>query len=480
MERLSPLDASFLDIEDDTNHMHIGSVAIFSGPAPSHDELSAAIAPKLDLVPRYRQRIRGVPLGINRPVWVDDPHFNLGYHLRHTALPAPGGEEEIRNLVGRIMAQQLDRTKPLWEIWLVEGVDGEHWALISKAHHAMVDGVSGTDLLAVLLDTEPEPAGTPSTLTPPAEAATPSGHEYTRSRWQPETEPSDLQLAVEGLTDFATPDLPLQVARTLVTAPAKAAGIASAAAKGLLHLRRVATPTPRSSIVGPIGPHRRWAWIRAELDDLKRIKQGLGGTINDVVLTAVAHGFRELLLSRREPVDGRSIRSMVPVSVRRPGEHTYNNRVSAMFADLPLGNDDPRVTLKLVSEELAGLKSSGQSVAAQVLTELGGFAPAMILSVGTRAATRVVGHMDRTVIDTVTTNIPGPQQPLYLLGSELLHAMPFVPLASPLRIATAIFSYNGELTFGVTADWETVPDLDDFTAGIEAALLELSYEASGT
>src|SRR5438309_7627386 len=299
METMSPLDASFLHIEDAVTHMHIGSVGIFEGPPPAPGEVKEAISERLPLVPRYRQKVRFVPLSLGRPTWVDDPHFNLDYHVRRTALPAPGGEEELRNLVGRVMSQQLDRNKPLWELWVAEGLKDGGWALISKTHHSMVDGVSATDLLSVILDSEREPDS--------------AGDDT----WTPEPEPGSASLVAHSLALRAAS--PYEAVRTALAAargPRKVTSQAVTAARGIVNMRHLLSPNPASTLNGPIGPHRRWAWARARLSDVKEIRSLHGGTINDVVLTAITNGFRELLLSRGEDVDGRVIRTLVPVSVR--------------------------------------------------------------------------------------------------------------------------------------------------------------------
>jgi diacylglycerol O-acyltransferase / wax synthase len=453
MSTMSPLDASFLHIEDDKTHMHIGSVAIFEGPAPSNEEVQAMVAAKLSLVPRYRQKVRFVPLGLGRPVWVDDPHFNLTYHVRQTALPEPGGNEELRNLVGRVMSQQLDRSKPLWEMWVVEGMDAGRWALLSKVHHCMVDGVAGTDLLAVLLDQERKPAPPPAGI------------------WHPSPEPSDAQVLGEALVERAlSPYEMLRGARAATRAPRELASRLYEAARGLVAMRGLIW-SAQSSLNGSIGPHRRWDWARSQLADVKAVRAGLGGTVNDVVLAAITNGFRQLLQSRGEPVEGRSVRTMVPVSVRSAGERgTYNNRVSAMFAELPVGIADPAERLDAIRTQMEGLKESKQAVAGEVLTSLTGFAPPMLLSLGTRVFMRI----PQRSLNTVTTNVPGPQFPLYAAGRRMLEAFPYVPLAGTVRIGIAIFSYDGTLNFGVTGDYDSAADIGVLCRGIQEGAGELT------
>jgi diacylglycerol O-acyltransferase len=450
---MSPLDASFLHIESDVSPMHIGSVAIFDGPAPSSDEFEAMVSAKLPAVPRYRQRVRFVPLQLGRPVWVDDPHFNLSYHLRRTALAAPGGDQELRNLVGRVMAQRLDRSRPLWEMWAVDGLEHGHWALVSKVHHCMVDGVSGTDLLAVMLDAEPEPA-------PPLP-----------DQWRPESEPSNVRLVADAIADLvANPYEQLRAVRSATRAPRQAMQQTGELMRGFRAWGGVARPNAPLSINGPIGPHRRWDWARTTLADVKTVRTALGGTVNDVVLAVLTRGFRDLLVSRGDDVDSRVVRTLVPVSVRTPGEQgTYNNRVSAMIAALPVGIVDPAERLAAIREQMTGLKESKQAVAGEALTSLSGFAPSLLLALGTRVAMRV----PQRNVNTVTTNVPGPQLQLYACGRPMLEAFPFVPIASRLRVGVAIFSYNGMLNYGITGDYDTAADIGVLGTGIEAGMTEL-------
>ena len=453
MERLSSQDASFLHLEDAVSHMHIGSVAILEGPPPAYDELAEHVRGKLPEVPRYRQRVHFVPLALGRPVWVDDRHFNLTYHLRRTALPEPGGDDELRLLTGRIMSQQLDRDKPLWEMWMIEGLSENRWVLLSKVHHSVVDGVAGAELVSAILDEEREP-----------EAPAPVD-------WHPGPDPGGAELAARALMERAAS--PYGALGTLAGAPLRAAQLSAGTARGLLTMAGVLRPPPRSSLNGPIGPHRRWDWARSELSDVKQIRNAFGGTVNDVVLNAISGGFRELLASRGEPVD-RDVRTLVPVSVRAAHERgAYNNRVSAIFADLPVGVEDPVERLDAMHEQMENLKRSYSAVAGDVLVALSGFAPAMLLSLGLRAATRV----PQRSVQTVTTNVPGPQKKLYILGRRMLECFPYVPLAGQVRVGVAIFSYDGGLHFGVTGDWDHAPDIAVLCRGIERSMAEL-LEAS--
>ncbi len=462
-DRMSPLDASFLHIEDDVTHMHIGAVSIFEGPPPPYERLLAMVAGKLDQVRRYRQVVRSVPLNLERPVWVDDPHFNLEYHLRHTALPNPGGMPELRRLVGRVMAQQLDRRKPLWEMWMVEGLEDSQWAVISKVHHAMVDGVAGTDLLALLLD-----------LTPDTEPTTPAP-------WDPEPIPSPLQLAGDAIVDrFISPFEQGRALHALARLPGQVAAELTNALEGLSAAGGIVGESA-SSLNGPIGPHRRWDGTVTTVDTVKRIRKGLGGTFNDVLLAAITRGFRDLLISRGEPLD-KPVRTMIPVSLRSRdvsgraiGDGTLANRISAMFAELPVHLDDSAQSLAAVSEQLAGLKESKQALAAEVLTSLGGFAPPVLLALGSRVVARA-----QKQVQTVTTNVPGPQFPLFAAGRRMTRAYPYVPLGGGLRIGVAMFSYDGEVTFGVTADYDSSPDFEVLLDGIDAGMTALLKAAEAT
>jgi diacylglycerol O-acyltransferase len=470
MHRMSAQDASFLHIENDASPMHVGGVSIFEGPPPRFEEFQAAVAAKLVLVPRYRQVVKFVPFAVGRPVWVDDPHFNLGYHVRRTALPAPGGEQELKALVGRVMSQNLDRAKPLWEMWVVEGLDDGRWALLSKVHHCMVDGVASTDLMAVLFDAEREPSAPP-----PADD------------WTPEPTPGDATLLIQALAErIANPVQAAQGLGGALRSPRELAGLLEQTGRGVIHSAGLVRQPPPSSLNGPLSPHRRWGWARGRLSDVQVVRKALGGTVNDVVLTAITGGFRDLLEHRGESVD-RVLRTLVPVSVRRPGERgSYNNRVSAMFAELPVGIEDPVARLDFIRVQMADLKDSKQAVAGEVLTSLSGFAPPMLLALGARVASR----LPQRALNTGTTNVPGPQFPLYASGRRLLESFPYIPLFAQVRLAVAIFSYDGGLSFGVSGDYDSTPDIDVLCLGIERGLAQLvsasapsspsSSEATGT
>ncbi len=457
-DRLSGLDASFLHLEDASAHMHVAGVMLFEGAPPPYDELLATFEQRLPLVPRYRQRLAFVPFGQGRPRWVDDPHLNLRYHVRSTALPSPGSERQLQDLAGRVFSQQLDRDKPLWEVWLVEGLEGDRFAMLSKTHHALVDGISGVDIISVLFDTSPEPA----VPTAPGD------------RWLPRPLPSRAQLLGEALLERAT--IPSEVARSVrrvFRGPRRVLGAARDAAVGVGAMAWAGlNPAPQSPYNRPIGPHRRFTWVRASLRDIKGIKDSLGGTVNDVVLATVAGALGRHLRRRGQNTDGLELKAMVPVSVRQDIERgALGNRVAAMMAPLPVWCQEPMARLDIVREELKGLKSSGQAVGAQVLTDLSGFAPSTILDQASRLAGR------QRFFNLVVTNVPGPQFPLYLLGRRMLDPFPMVPLAKGQGIGVALLSYDGAINFGVVGDYDLLWDLDDFADDLRESLAELATVA---
>jgi diacylglycerol O-acyltransferase / wax synthase len=459
MDRLNPLDAVFIDAEDEDPHtsMAIASIAVFEGPCPSQEEVLAHLAGRLPLVPRYRQKLRTVPFRLGRPVWVDDPNFDLDYHVRRTALPAPGEDLQLAALMARVMSQRLDRDHPLWEYWVAEGLAKNRWALISKVHHCMVDGVSGTDLYRVIFDFSPEP-GSPATDDRAAQA-----------------EPSPLRLAAQVAVDMVV--LPARETLALGAAaadPGSAIRQATGTARAFAKLVPALWPATGSSLNGQIGGQRRYTWARATLNDVKKIKRELGGTVNDVVLASISGGFRALLLARGEQPEPHMVRSLVPVSVRAPGEENiYENRVSAVLADLPVHVADPVERLAAVRAELLALKAADEAKAGEALIALGRLTPFPLLPWPVRLAFR----LPQREIVTVTTNVPGPQQPLYGMGRKLVEIIPYVPIATTVRTGIAIFSYCGSLTFGITGDFAANPDLDVLAHGIEDSLSELRAAA---
>jgi WS/DGAT/MGAT family acyltransferase len=453
-DRLTGLDSSFLHLEQNGAHMHVAACMTFQGDSPTHDELVNAIEARLHLVPRYRQRLAFVPLQQGRPVWVDDPHFNIRYHVRHTALPAPGGDEELRRLAGRLFSQRLDRNKPLWELWLIEGYGSDHFAVISKTHHALVDGISGVDLVTVLFDSAPEPVPVSGPDTP----------------WVPRPMPTGAQLLAEALRERAT--VPAEIARGVRAALRAPRHIAGGARDALVGVGALAfagmNAAPQSPLNQPIGPHRRFAWVQAELDDFRATKTALGGTVNDVVLTAVAGALGRYLRRHGFPTRELTLKAMVPVSVRSQGARgALGNQVAAMMAPLPVGITDPQERFAVVHEAMADIKSSGQAVGAQALTELTGFAPPTIMDQASRLISR------QRFFNLVVTNVPGPQHPLYLLGRRLESLYPMVPLAHNQGLGIALMSYAGSLDFGLNGDFEVMADLDGLATDLRESIAEL-------
>ena len=462
MDRLRVLDAEFLHVEDGVAHMHIAGVSLFEGPRPELGELLAAMASKLDLIPRYRQRVRTVPFELGRPVWVDDPHFNLEYHVRHTALPAPGDDLALRRLVARLMSQELDRNRPLWELWLVEGLEDDRWALISKVHHCMVDGVSGVDLLSSVLDAERHVP-----LTEPRP-------------WSPEPEPSGVAKVLDAWAGLGADALGMvRQAPAAVRDPVGALRGLRDTAGGLLRLAQHLTNTTPSSLEGSISPNRTWAHASVSIDEVRAIREHVDATLNDVVLGVLAGAFRELLQHRGEDPDGMVLRSLVPVSVRAPDAHgVLDNRVSAILLELPVDLADPRERVELVHEQMQELKASHMSEAGEVVVRIGDLAPPMVVGPLMRATTRLLAQVPQRSVNTVTTNVPGPRHPLYCLGREMLAHLPFVPLSHGVRVGVAILSYNGNLAFGVTGDYDTAGDVDILAAAIPTGFADLRAQVT--
>jgi diacylglycerol O-acyltransferase / wax synthase len=458
-DRLTAVDAAFLAQEGPISHMHIGAVMVFEGPPPAFDEFADHVRSRLHLVPRYRQRLAVPPLETGRPLWVDDPNFNLEYHLRHTALPSPGSEEQLRALAARIHSQQLDRTKPLWEVWLVQGLQDNRFALISKTHHALVDGVAGVDLVTVLFDVEPVPTALP----------------YEGEPWVPQPEPSAVALAARGVKGLAR--LPLSVAGRALSAaghPTDSLRSAREAVEGVAEVAWAGlNPAPATPLNVPIGPHRRLVTIRSELEDFKRIKNAFGGTVNDVVLTVVAGGLRRWLISRGARVEGLELRALVPVSIRAADERGHmGNRLAAMRGPLPVYVDDPVARLQVVRQAMDGLKESKQAVGAEVLAGVQNLAPPTILAQASRI------NFSTRLFNLLVTNVPGPQFPLYALGRELLDLFPVAFLPRDHALAVAIMSYNGGMDFGLLGDYDAMPDLEALGRMIEEARDELLDEAA--
>jgi diacylglycerol O-acyltransferase len=459
-DRLTGLDTTFLHLEDHGSaHMHVASVMVFEGEAPRYEDFVEHILSRLHLVPRYRQRLAFVPFDQGRPVWADDPHFNPRYHIRHTGLPHPEDEAELKQLAGRLFSQRLDRSKPLWEMWLVQHMAGDRFALIAKTHHALVDGISGVDITTVLFDLEPEPAGAPR---PPAP-------------WVPRPLPGQAKLLADALVERSTvPAEMVRGARAMLRTPRRALGHVKDAVLGVgaTTLAGINAPAPASPFNVDITAHRRYTWVDADLAQFKAIKNALGGTLNDVVLAAVSLALGHHMRAQGYDTEGLVLKAMVPVSIRADIERgALGNRVAAMWAPLPVGIVDPVECLAEVRLEMDDLKHSGQAVGAEVLTNLAGFAPPTILSQAARLQAR------QRFFNVVVTNVPGPQFPLYLMGHRLRSLYPVVPLARRQALGIAVMSYDGKLGFGLLADYDALPELETIARELERAIAALAGAA---
>ncbi len=455
-DRLNTLDVSFLYLEGRTTPMHVGGLAVFEPPSEGfdYDRFVDLIEQRIALVPRYRQKVRSVPGHLANPVWVDDTDFDLGYHVRRSALPRPGSDEQLRELVARVQSRALDRNRPLWEMYLVEGLAGGRFAVIQKTHHAMVDGISAVDIGQVILDSTPVPREIPEDL------------------WMPRPEPGAASLVLDAVTELVR--RPTAVADTVRIGVADARNVVSqvsAAVTGVLAAARVvARPAPESPLNGAIGAHRRFAVARTDLEDYRKVRKHRGGTVNDVVLATVAGAVRGWMLSRGEPVKpSTTVRAMVPVSIRADEEAAPGNRVSSYLVDLPVGEPNPLVRLSQVSYAMKAHKESGQSVGAEALMALSGFAPPTLHALGARAA----NSFTRRLFNVVVTNVPGPQFPLYASGARMLEMFPVIPLAAGQAVSIGLTSYNGGVYFGLNADRDAMHDVDVLGSLIEESLAEL-------
>jgi WS/DGAT/MGAT family acyltransferase len=451
-DRLSPLDASFLFVEESTTPMHVGGLMTFdTTPAFDADRFVAQIGERLASVPRYRQKIREVPVHLGLPVWVDDPGFELDYHVRRSALPAPGTDAQLRELVGRLMSRQLDRARPLWEIYLVEGLSDDRFAIVTKIHHAMVDGLSSIDVGTVLLDVSPTPRESPA------------------DDWHPAPEPSGLELAADAVQEqLLRPQLMFGTAQRAlldVQSVVRTGGAMLAAA------RSASRPAPANPLNAPIGKQRRYGTSAGALAEYKAIRMAHGGTVNDVVLAVVTGALRRWMTTRGEPVRATTtVRAMVPVSVRaRSGGGRLGNQISAYFVDLPVGEPDPVARLKTVTAAMAGHKSSGQAIGASALIGLVGLATPTLHSM----SARLTSSMSSRVFNVVVTNVPGPQFPLYAMGARMRDMYPVVPLAKGQAVSIGITSYDGGIFYGLNADRDAMGDVDVLADAIGASLDEL-------
>jgi diacylglycerol O-acyltransferase len=456
MEELSPLDAGFLEAEDGDEHasLAIASVAIAAGPAPPQDELLEAIASRLRFIPRYRQRIRRMPLNLGPPVWVDDHAFDLSYHVRRTALPAPGDERALCRLVARIMSQRLDHDRPLWECWVIEGLSEGEWAVLLKVHHCMVDGLAGTRLLGLIFDAANDAGDAP----PEPDAG-----------WDPEPEPSTADLFLRSLgAILRSPAAQWRLFNQGLRSPMMLARSAYATSRGMVAFLRSLTPVAQSSLTGPIGRPRRYGFARARLPELVEVAHRHGVTVNDVVLAAIGGGFRTLLLHRGERPDAESVRALVPVSVRR-GDRSLDNRISMMLPLLPVDVADPVQRLRRVHDHLVDLKASNEVQAGLAVTTLARYEPFIPVS----WAVRLVARLPQRQVVAVTTNVPGPRGPLSILGRPIRQILPYVPIALRIRTGVAVMTYQDQVTVGVTADYDSGPEVDLLAGAIAASLAEL-------
>jgi diacylglycerol O-acyltransferase len=457
-DRLSSLDASFLHLERPEYPMHVGAVSVLEG-APFFDvdgrfriaEVRDLVLSRLPLMPRFRRRLMSVPYEQGRPIWVDDDRFDITYHVRHTALPRPGSWEQLVALTTRIQEGLLDRERPLWEIWLVEGVEGGNVALLQKTHHALIDGVSGVDVATLLLDLEAE-------YTAPVV-----------SEWSPEPAPSASQLLLDTLHERVTePAEIVRSIRSMFRGPRRAWEKAKETAQSMSTMVTRDAIAPRTSLNALTGRHRRLAVVRVPLSEVKEIRSGLGGTVNDVVLAGVSGGLRRLFLHRADDTEDLQLRVLCPVSVRSDDQRgSLGNKVSAMFVNLPVDNRPAVERLQAISAQTADLKERRQAVGAEMLLGMTEYVAPTLMSLAARVVHR------QPFFNLIVTNVPGPQQPLYLMGARLLEAFPIVPLTRNLSVVVGILSYDGMLHFGLWGDRDAAADIEVLGSGIDDAFTEL-------
>jgi len=456
LDRLTAVDASFLLQEGPNSHMHVGGLTLLEGPPPTLEEFLEQIRQRLHLVPRYRHKLASThtALDSSRPVWIDDPNFNLEYHVRHTALPVPGDRKQLDNLTARIFSQQLDRSKPLWEMWLIEGLQEDRFALISKTHHSLIDGIAGIDLATVLFDLSPEP--------PPIR--------HSGRPWQPHGEPGTLELVGAGALGALRAGV--ELAGGVIDAlahPDRALATAREAVEGVGEIVwATMNPAPPTPLNVDIGPHRRFLGVASQLEDFKVVKRAFECTVNDVVLAVVAGAMRSFLISRGVRTEGLELRALVPVSVRAEDEHhQMGNRIVVMRGPLPVYLSDPVERLLFVKRAMDGLKESKQALGAEVIANVQNFAPPTILAQASRL------NFSTRLFNLIVTNVPGPQFPLYVLGRRMERVFPVAFLPENHALAVAIMSYAGEMNFGLLGDFDALPDIDSLGESIKAELAEL-------
>lgn len=459
-ERLTALDVQFLHLETPSVHMHVAGLVILDPSTRPHgpltfEDLAALIEQRIHLVPRFRQKIVSVPFNAGRPVWVDDPEFDVTFHLRRAALPAPGGKRELADFVQRVHSRPLDRSKSLWEMYLIEGLEDGHIAVLSKVHHAMIDGVSGIDIATVLLDFSVEPRHVESIP------------------FTPVAEPSARDLLVDAIRDQITNPIRMgvDVIETAVRAPAHALAQAQQLLGGIGAMLSAGT-APDSPFNRSVGPNRRIDMVEAPVADFKAVKNALGGTVNDVVLAVVAGSLHRFMERRGILTQNMSLRAMVPVSTRDDSQRgAMGNRITNIFADLPVGPMDPADRLHAISAITKDLKASHQALGASALMNIGTWAPPTIHAVAARAISRA------RLINLVVSNVPGPQIPLYLAGARVVVTYPLMPLGETNALSIAVTSLSGVMGFGLTSDWDALPDIEHLSAGLLHALDDLKKAA---
>ena len=454
-DRLSPLDSSFLYLEGPTTPMHVGSLTLFQEEAGTidHDRLVKLIRDRIAYVPRYRQRLREVPGRLANPVWVDDERFDVTYHVRRSALPAPGSLRQLNDLVARIVSRPLDRRHPLWEVYLVEGVEGNRFALLTKTHQAMVDGITAVDLGEVILEETADVRGAPATT------------------WRPAPGPSNVELVAGAVGDAVThPTTMLGAVRGGLDTARQAIGHAAAT---IVHAARGQEESPLTT---DVGQQRRFATLDVRLDDLKEVRRARGGTINDVALAIVAGALRAWLLSRGESVTHETVvRALVPMSVtaeegRLAGaDRVATSLVDAFLLDLPVGEPDPVIRLQRIAYDTARYEEAARPIGAQAMVGLVGFAPPTLHTLGAR----VGASLSQRSYSITITNVPGPQTPLYAGGARMLAAYPIIPLTQKHAVSIGVTSYDGGVFFGLNADRDGMPDLDVLVQSLRDSLVEL-------
>jgi len=464
-DRLSAMDRSFLDLEGPNTHMHVAGAFVFEGAPLSDDagrldidRIREYIESRLYRIPRYRQRIESIPIE-NHPVWVDDERFNIHYHVRHTSLPEPGDERQLKRLCGRILSQKLDRSKPLWEVWMVEGLEHGRIAMVNKTHHCMIDGLSGMDLLQVLLSPMPEKT-------------------FDRAPgWYPNPAPGPVRLVRDAIARRI--QQPFEIGGAIARSVSDPGPVFDRVNQTLEALKATAAtalrPASETPLNQPIGPHRRFDWLAVDLEEVKRVKQLLGGTVNDVVLATVAGAIGSFLTRRGVAVSKQralDFRAFCPVSVRSNEERgTLGNRISGTILPLPIEELDAERRLARVSETMGNLKESKQALGADTLASATEWIAPTLVSLGARLA------FGNRAANMVVTNVPGPQIPLYMLGARMVECYPMVPLFEGQGLGVALFSYAGGLFWGFNSDWDLTPDLHDFVVDVDRSFRQLCHAA---